>query len=364
MAEQSRRTFLAQCGQAGLGAGLAGMLAACVTRRIAPPRDEEARSAAGPLERELHVYIWSDYVAHDTVSNFERETGVRVTYDTYESNEEMIAKLVGGGSGYDVICPTNYLVPVLRDGGLLQPLDHAVLTNWGNLDPYFVNHGRDPGGRYSMPYQWGMTGVAYRDDLIAERPTSWSVFTNPALRLRMTMLDNERDVLGSLLIWRGHSYNSVVRSELERARDDAIAIKPNLRAYVSSPVKAQLISGDVALAQLWSSDATMAQLEEPRVVFTIPDEGANVYSDCLAILRGAPNRRAAHAWLNYVLRPEVVAAISNEAGGGSPNRASQPLLRRPSPPPGPALLKRLEFARDLGPANDLADRLWTEVLAA
>jgi spermidine/putrescine transport system substrate-binding protein len=351
----SRREFLA------LSAG--ALLTSCITRRFSPPPDEQPRSAAGPLERELHIYNWSDYVGPHTISDFEREFGVAVSYDTYENNEEMIAKLVAGGGGYDIIGPSSYLVPVLAEGGLLQPLDHQVLTGWGNLNPYFVDQGSGSGGKYALPYQWGYTGIASRPDLIGAAPTSWGVFQDGALRDRMTMLDDGREVLGAMLRWRGHSLNSVDRAELARAREDAIAARANLRAYVSAPVKGQLISGDVAVAQMWSSDARTAQRDEPRIAFEVPAEGSTVYTDCLAIPREAPNRRAAHAFLNYLLRPRVIADVTMATGGGCPNLAALPLIDRPMLPPDAALGARLEFQRDLGPATDLWDRFWTEVKA-
>lgn len=359
----TRRQFMINCTEAGLSGAATALLSGCVTRRFPPPPNEQALPASGPLEKQLHIYNWSDYIGPDTVSDFEREFGVRVSYDTFENNEEMIAKLVGGGGGYDIIAPSSYLVPVLAEGGLLQPLDHKVLTNWGNLLPYFITRSADAGGRYSLPYQWGYTGIASRPDLVGVQPASWALFAETALRGRMTMLDDGREVLGAMLRWRGHSLNSVVRAELETARNDAIAVRANLRAYVSGAVKGQLISGDIAVAQLWSSDVRMAQREEPRIQFEVPVEGSTVYTDCLAIPRDAPNRRAAHAFLNFILRPAVIAAVTVATGGGCPNGAALPLMAHPMLPPDAALMARLEFARDLGPATDLWDRLWTEVKA-
>lgn len=359
----ARREFLRRGAALGLSTSTASLLLGCVTKRTPPPTDETAASAAGPLERELRIFNWSDYIGRTTVADFSREFGVRVSYDTYESNEELVAKLVAGGGGYDIICPTGYIVTLLAEGGLLQPLDHAVLPNWSNLLPLFVDQGADPGGRYAMPYQWGISGVAYRTDLVASPPDTWAAFADPALRGRLTMMDDGREVLGAMLRWRGHSLNATDPVLLEGARRDALAIKPNLRAYISAAVKGQLISGDIAAAQIFLSDARMARSEEPRVAFTVPREGSTLYSDYLAIPRDAPNRRAAHAFLNYVLRAEVGAAISNDAGGASPNGAALPLLVDPVPPPDAALMARLEVQRDLGAATDLWDRMWTEVKA-
>ncbi len=356
-----RRAFVARCARAGLSAGAGSLLLSCVTRRAPPPADERAMSAAGPLERELHVFNWSDYIAATTISDFEREFGVRVTYDTYESNEEMVAKLVAGGDQYDIVAPSGYLVPVLVEGGLLQPLDHAVLTNWSNLLPVFANAAADRGGRYAMPYQWGDTGVAFRRDLVDTPPTGWEVFADRRLHGKLSMLDDEREVLGAMLKWRGRSLNSVDRGDLARARDDALSIRPNLRAFLSATVKGQLISGDIAVAQLWNGDTRQAQAEESRIDYVIPRQGSMLFTDYLAIPRNAPDRRAAHAFLNYVLRPPVAAAIAEQTGYGPVNGAAIPLMAAPVEPPDAALLARLEFERDLGAATDLWDRMWTEV---
>lgn len=359
----TRRHFIATCSQAGLSVAATSLLAACITKRDVPPPDEQPASAAGPLEKELRVFNWSDYVAPDTVPRFEREFGVRVTYDTYESNEEMIAKLVAGGDGYDVVGPTGYLVPVLAAGGLLRPLDHAVLPNWGNLLPVFVN-AEQGGGRYSMPYQWGITGVAYRRDLVATAPTSWAVFSDAALRDRMTMLDESGEVFGAMLKWRGRSWNTTDRALLRSAKQDAMTVKPFLRAYVSGSVKAQLVSGDIAVAQLWSGDTGQATADEPRVEFMVPAEGSQIFADHLAIPRRAPNPRAAHAFLNYVLRPEVAAEIAEQTGYGPANGAAVARMKTPVPPPDATTMQRLEFPRHLdGAVNDFLDRLWTEMKA-
>lgn len=358
-----RREFLARCAAAGLSVTSTSLLAACVTPREPPPANERAASAAGPLERELRIYNWSDYIAADTISRFEAETGVRVTYDTYESNEEMVAKLVAGGDGYDIVSPSGYLVPVLVEGNVIQPLDHAVLTRWPNLLSLFVDAPADPGGRYAMPYQWGTTGLAYRRDLVARSPESWAALDDPSLQGKVTMLDDGREVLGAMLKWRGHSVNAVDRVLLEAAKQDALRVKPNLRAYLSATVKGQLISGDIALAQLWSGDTRQARVEEARIDFVVPAEGSLLFTDYLAIPRRAPNRRAAHAFLNFVLKPDIAAAIAEQTGYGSVNRAALARMTDPVAPPDAALLARLEFQRDLGAATDLWDRLWTEIKA-
>ncbi len=355
-----RRELLRRAAALAAGPLAAGPLGAV----LAGCAGDRRPATAGGLEPSLNVYNWSDYIAPDTVRDFERETGVRVTYDTYESNEELLAKLAAGASGYDVIVPTGYGIQALLAQGLLQPLDRTQLPNWGNVAPLFRDAPYDPGRRYSVPYQWGVTGIAWRRDKVSPPPTSWSVFLDPRHAGRMTMLDDGREVLGAMLRLRGHSYNTTDAAELAVARRDAVAAKANLKAYISAPVKGQLIVGDVWIAQLWSGDAEQARTEQPELGFAVPVEGSLIFGDAMAVPRGAPHPRAAHAFMNYVLRPDVGAAISLATGYGTPNQAAAARLPVPRPYPDAAELARLEYQRDLGAATAQWDRAWTEVKAA
>lgn len=340
-----------------------GLTASCMSAWVGACGRARQPSRADGLEPELNIYNWSDYIGPDTVRNFEREFGVRVTYDTYESNEEMAGKLIAGASGYDIVVPTGYLMPVLSAQGLLAPLDRSHLPNFSNVAPLSLDPAADPGNRYGVPWQWGLTGIAYRRDKVAA-PDGWSVFTSGAASGRMTMLDDGREVLGAMLKHRGHSLNSTDPAQLEQARQDAIAAKKHLAAYVSAPVKGQLAAGDVWMAQLWNGDARQAAAENPNVAFALPREGSLIWTDYAVVLVNCPHPNSAHAFLNYVLRPDVGAAISDATGYGTPNQAAAALLRNPVPYPSAAELARLEYQVDLGPATELWDRLWTEVKAA
>lgn len=329
------------------------------------PREQGPASGSGPLEKDLAIYNWSDYIGESTVADFERETGVRVVYDTYESNEDLIAKLQAGATGYDIVVPSGYAVRVLRALDLIQPLDRPVLAGlWGNLDARFLAIPQDPGNEYSVPWQWGSAGLAVRSDLVSELPDSWGVFLDGRFRGKMTQLDDMRDVIGAWLKFRGHSLNSTVAAELAQAKADAIRAKPNLKSYVSAPVKAQLIAGDVWIAHLWNGDTAQARAVNPAIEFILPKEGSMIYLDSLCIPRGARSPRAAHAFINFVLRADQAAAISRRTGYGSPNAAAlaadASLLR----PPTPEELTRLEYQEDLGAATTEWDRVWTEIKTA
>jgi spermidine/putrescine-binding protein len=351
----SRRQFLA-----GTFSGLAAAaLASGCQRRPGAPRAGSAE--LGPIERELNIYNWSDYIAPEILPAFEREFGVQVTYDTFESSEEMVAKLQAGARGYDLVVPPTYGVTALIATGLLAPLSIRYLSNRTNLAAAFRGLAHDPEDRYTVPWQWGMTGIAWRTDLLPSAPDSWAVFLEPRYRGKLTMLDDPRDVIGAFLRLRGHSINSVDPAELEEAQRDAVLAKRNLKAYLSAPVKAQLIAGDVWLAQLWNGDAAQAAREQPALGWVLPKEGSTLWIDSLVTPAAAPHPRAAHEFINFSLRPDIAAKISAATGYGTPNRAAMPLLPNPVPYPSTNELARLEIQKDLGRATELWDDVWTRI---
>jgi spermidine/putrescine transport system substrate-binding protein len=364
----SRREFMTRAMGLGLGAGSASTLLASCGGKDSAQRGAESSgsldSDLGPLEKDLHIYNWSDYIAPSTVPNFEKEFGVKVTYDTYESAEEMLAKLQAGASGYDLIMPTGYIVPVLVASDLIRPVNRKYLTNWGNVSPIFQNLPTDPNNAYTVPWQWGTSGIAYRTDKLKVPVDSWAVFQDPRFKKKMTMMDDGREVIGAMLRYRGHSLNSVDPQQLAQAKKDAIEAKKHLKAYISAPVKAQLISGDVWISQLWNGDTGQAKAEQPHLAYVIPKEGCTIWSDSMCIPKAAPNARAAHEWMNYILRPEVGAALSEATGFGTPNAAAAKIMKDPVPYPNEEELKRLEYQLDLGKDSATWDRIWTEIKSA
>ena len=363
----SRRDFMGRAMALGLGLSSVGaLLTACGGGDTGGQVGERAQGGAdlGPVEKELHIYNWSDYIADDTVPNFEKEFGVRVTYDTYESNEEMVAKLQAGATGYDIIMPSGYFIPMLVATDLITPLNKTYLTNWGNVAPIFQNLPSDPGSMHTVPWQWGTSGIAYRTDKVMSPVDSWAVFHDSRFRGKMTMMDDGREVLGAFLRYRGHSLNSTDPRQLARAKADAIQAKKHLKAYLSAPVKAQLISGDVWISQLWNGDTTQAKAEQPNLGYVIPKEGCTIWGDSMCIPKSAPHKRAAHEWMNYILRPEVGAALSNATGYGTPNLAAAKLLETPVPYPTEEELERLEYQVDLGRDTATWDQIWTEIKSA
>jgi spermidine/putrescine transport system substrate-binding protein len=364
-----RRDFVVRALAMGLSLSSVGaLLQACTgkDKSGAGAADTGGTAVAdlGPIEKELHIYNWSDYIAEDTVPNFEKEFGVKVTYDTYESNEEMVAKLQAGATGYDIVVPSGYIIPVMVATDLITPINKKYITNFSNVSPIFLNLPSDPGNKHTVPWQWGTTGIAYRHDKVKTPVDSWAVFHDKQFGKKLTMMDDGREVIGAFLRYRGHSLNSTNPAELSQAKADSIAAKKQLKAYISAPVKAQLISGDVWISQLWNGDTTQAKAEQPNLTYVIPKEGCTIWGDSMCIPRSAPNKRAAHEWINYILRPEVGAALSEATGYGTPNAAAAKVMKSPVPYPTEDELKRLEYQVDLGKDTATWDQIWTEIKSA
>ncbi|HVW84988.1 MAG TPA: spermidine/putrescine ABC transporter substrate-binding protein, partial [Bryobacteraceae bacterium] len=220
----------------------------------------------------LNVYNWSSYIDPATITKFERERDVRVRYGTYESNEEMLAKVVTGNSGWDVIFPTHSrLAPMVRNH-LLAPLDHRRLPSLWQLDARFQRPVWDPNLQWGVPYMWNATGIAFNKSKVAE-PRGWDVLWSPSLRGRVTMLDDPEDVIGACLLKLGFPFDSTDPLQLQAAKGEAIRQKQILRAYLNAEVRDQLVAGDVLAAQLWSTTTAQASDANAAIGFTYPGEG-------------------------------------------------------------------------------------------
>ncbi len=325
-----------------------------------------AGSAACSRRSRLNVYNWSNYVGPDTIPSFEAEFSVGVRYALFESNEEMLAKVMSGNSGWDVVFPSNYLIGPMREQGLLARLDRGRLGNLSHLEERFRAPAWDPRLEWSVPYMWGATGIIY-NRRITPPPTRWADLWSPALEGRITMLDDPSEVLGAALKKLGYSLNSRDAGELERARTEAIEQKRLLRAYLNAEVRDQLVAGDVLAAQLWATTAQQAMDASPDLAFVYPAEGFAVYVDNAAILAESRRRELAHGFVNYLLRPEVAAHIVRSSRTATANRAARILLPEQSAvlyPPAETLARGELFEPMPAGAQRLRDRLWTEIKSA
>lgn len=317
----------------------------------------------------LNVFNWSSYVGPDTIPAFEREFGVRVRYAVYESNEEMLARVMSGNSGWDVVFPTSYLIQPMHEYDLLAPLEHGKLSNLRHLDAIFQRPVWDHDLRWSVPYMWNATGICY-SRRIGDAPTGWADLWEPALQGRITMLDDPVDVFAACLKRLGHSINSSNPDELRAAQKEAIEQKELLRAYINAEVRDQLIAGDVLAAQLWSTTSQQAIDESSQLAFVYPEEGFALYPDVAVVLRESPRKDLAHRFIDYLLRPEVAAGVVRGARTATANGSARELLdaslrENPTLYPPADVMERGEWALSSTPEiQRLRDRLWTEIKSA
>ncbi len=327
-------------------------------------------TACTPAAPRLNVYNWSDYVAPRTIPDFEREFGVRVRYGTYESNQEMIAKVMNGISGWDVVFPSADMIQPMRGLGLLQSLRHEWLPGLDSIDPAFQHPPWDPGLEWSVPYMHGATGIVFQKTLSPE-PRTWADLWHQRFRGKITMLDDPPEVLGACLKKLGYSINSSDPGELRSAQKEAMAQKRLVRAYLNAEVRDQLVAGDVAAAQAWAVTAGQAVAAVPgKLTFVLPAEGFARYADTVAILRESRRSELAHRFLNYLLRPQVAAEIVRATQTATANAAARALLpadlrENPILYPAAATLVRGEWFEPVpSSAQRLRDRIWTEIKSA
>jgi putrescine transport system substrate-binding protein len=297
-----------------------------------------ASPALAQEEAVLNVYNWSDYIAADTIANFTAETGIQVNYDVYDNNEIVDAKLLAGSSGYDIIVPSGNFLQRQIMAGLILPLDKALLPNLGNLDPDAMATVAvlDPDNAHGVPYMLNTIGLGYNVPKVAEAlgtdtpPTSWDLLFDPETVAKLAscgvaVMDSPSEVMGTALHYLGLDANSETEEDLAKAEALLNSIKPSVRYFHSSQYIDDLGNGEICLAMGYSGDmfiAADAAAEGTEIAYLIPSEGAPTLYDVLAIPADAPHPQNAHAFINYILQPEVVADITNTVFYANPNPAS------------------------------------------
>jgi spermidine/putrescine transport system substrate-binding protein len=326
--------------------------------------------AGATLAEELHVYNWSEYIDPEIYDDFEAEFGVKVIEDTFSSNEDLLAKLQAGATGYDIIVPSDYMVTIMRELDLLATLDYDNIPNFENIDPKFLDPPYDPSNTYCVPYQWGTTGIGYDSEVFDEEPASWAYLFDPEMAgpyaNQMSMLNDAREVFAAALKYLGYSLNTTNEQELEEAKQLLIEQKAWVSTYDSDGFEDLLAAGETVIAHGWSGDFFAAAEEAEQVWYVIPEEGGVIWTDNLCIPSSAPSKYTAEVFIDYLLRPEVGAKITNYTWYGSPNKASEEfidaeILEEPAIYPPPEVMEKLEFIRDVGEATALYDRMWTEI---
>lgn len=323
-------------------------------------------AAAVAQDKVLYLYNWSEYLPEAVIEAFEQETGIRVVYSTFDSNEAMYAKLrlVDRKNSYDLVVPSTYYVSKMRKEGLLAKLDRTKLQGLDRLDPKLLNRAFDPGNEYSVPYLWGSTGIALNTDKVpAGSVTRWADLWRPEFRDRLLLTNDMREVFHVGLRVLGYSGNSTDPQEIEAAYKKLAVLLPNVRVYDSEAPRMPYLEGETDAGMIWNGEAYQAHGENPAIVYVYPEEGAALWMDSLVIPKNARNVDHAYRFINYILRPEVGKAISEEIGYATPNLASLALLDEAlrgnrTVYPSAADLANTEFQIDVGDAVKVYEKYW------
>ena len=342
-------------------------------------------ACSGPKPQTLHLYNWSDYIDPAILADFTQETGIKVVYDTFDSNEILETKVLGGNSGYDLVVPSNHNVPRYIQAGAVQPLDKARLTGLSNMWPEVMAHMEpfDPGAKYTLPYMWGTIGIGYNLDAVARalpgvKIDSWSVIFEPANLAKLKdcgvyYLDASEDMYAVALNYMGRDPNSRQLPDYQAATDMMLKARPYVRKFHSSESIEALANGDICIAIGYSGDMLQARSraqeasKSVRLAYVIPKEGSQVWFDVFAIPQDAPDPGAAYSFLNYMLRPAVIARASSFTHYANANAAATPLVASdvrtdPNVYPDPERFKRLfvTTSKDQDLLREV-NRQWTRV---
>jgi spermidine/putrescine transport system substrate-binding protein len=306
-------------------------------------------------------------VAKSTLPNFQKQTGIKVTQDFFSSNEELLAKLQAGGTGYDVIVPSDYMVSIMIKSDILEPLDMSKIPNFKNVGENYKGLPYDPKNEYSVPYQWGTTGILYNKAKLGTLEPSWDPMWDPANKGMIGMLNDERETPGAALYKLGYSINTKDKEQLDEAEAELKKQKPLLRGYFDSTQnRPSVINGDLLLGHVFSGDAFLALSSTEDLDYIIPKPAATRWTDNMCIPNGAEHPDNAHKFINYILDAKVGAALSNYTYFNTPNEAALPMIDEalknlPGYQLGPEEFDRLEVIEDVGEATRKYSRLFTEV---
>ena len=359
----------------------AALLVACGGKK----EDEAAAKSTAPEEKIVNVFNWSDYVGETTIADFEKQAGIKVTYDVFDSNEVLETKLLAGRTGYDIVVPTAPFLERQIKAGVFLKLDKSKLPNLKNMDPDLMQRvaAHDPGNDYSIIYLWGTIGIGYNPAMVkkalgTDTIDSWSAILDPANAAKLakcgiTMLDAPTDVFGSVGIYKGFDPNSDKPEDLAVFEQTLMKVRPYVKNFHSSSYIEDLASGEICVALGWSGDVLQARdrgaaaAKPVKIAYAIPKEGAINYFDMLAIPADATHPGNAHAFLNYLMDPEVIAKVTNKVRFANGNSASLPFVDeaiRNDPNIYPSAEVRARLHPDLAETQAFSrdlNRSWTKI---
>jgi spermidine/putrescine transport system substrate-binding protein len=313
--------------------------------------------------KELNLFGWSEYVPQAVLDKFTTETGIKVNYETYASNEEMLSKLLGGAAQYDLIQPTDYVIEALRAKGKLEAIDFKNVPNFKNIAKEYTHLPHDPEQKYSVPYMAGTVGIVVNTEKIKEPITGLDDVFSGKYSGRIVALNDNRELLTWALRVLGDDINKITPDAIAKARPLLAKWLPQIKLYDSDSPKTALLNGDVDVGVVWSGEAAILYRENKKFAYVLPKEGAHLWIDSLAIPKGAPHKESAELFINFILRPEISALISEAFPYTNPNSEARKLLtpeQLANPASYPTATK-LETFRDIGKAASAVDKLITDL---
>ena len=293
----------------------------------------------------LNVLNWGDYMEQSVIDQFEKEYGIDINYIPVTSNEEMYVSLTTEGANYDLAIPSDYMVERLIKEDMLQKIDYSKIPNIKNLDQKFLNQDYDSGSEYSVPYTWGTLGILYNKTMVTKPVTSWNIMWDPDYAGKIYMYDSMRDSIGAALLKLGYSINTRDKNEIAAAVKALEEQKPLVKSYGSDEMRDSMINGSGALCLTYSGDAVYCMQENEDLAYCVPDEGSNMWFDCMVIPKSCKNVEAAEKLINYLLDPKVAKTNIEYIGYSTPNAEALKIID-------PEYLSNNAF----NPADDVTDR--------
>jgi spermidine/putrescine transport system permease protein len=356
---------LAGCGKAPEAAPAAPTPAATSTPTPVSP---QATEPVGDTDKNLNIFCWSEYIPQEIIDTFTKETGIQVSMETYASNEEMLAKLFAGGGSYDLVQPSEYVIEGLIREGMLTPIDHQAIPNMKNLAPEFTSMSFDPGNKYSVPYMAGTVGIVVNTELVQDDIKTYNDVFQEKFSKNIVVLDDAREIVSWGLESLGIPVNEVSDENLEKVKPVLQKWLPLVKVFDSDSPKTALLNGDVALGVVWAGEGAILLNEDKKFKWVVPAEGAHLFVDSLAIPKSAKHVKNAELFINFILRPEISAKISEAFPYLNPNVAARELLtpaQRNNPASFPTAdeLANMQTFKDIGEQATKIDELVTSLKA-
>src|SRR3989344_428051 len=317
-------------------------------------------------DNQLTVLNWDYYIGPTTISDFEKASGSSVVYELFKSNEEALAKIKANPGVYDIVIPSDYMVDILKKEDLLEPLDKEALANISNIPAEFRGSYFDPNLEYSVPYAFGTTGFGVNTKAFSGTTITWKMLSEPQYKGKIAVIDDMRFVLGSVLMELGYSPNTVNPAEIDAAVALFQTVVPNIQKFTADSPVELMVSEGAMISYAYNGDVLQMQDENENIRFLIPPYGTLKFLDSVVIPKDAPHKEAALAFINFLLDPEVSAAITKETHYGNPNTAARAhieadILENPTTFPPDTVVQKLQFVRDVGEDLGLYDKAWEKV---